>query len=127
MTSPSQIPDYIHSSNGININNANHVNGIPIPDSPNLDPVSLGGSPSRFWLSSQTPPISTNNSFKSRPTVALHNNGSSSPVLYPVQTPIEELPMTPLFLNSKTDYFSRVARVSEGEEEDDDEDVQKDY
>jgi hypothetical protein len=125
LTSPPAPPDYIHSSttNSININ---HHNGIPIPDSPNLDPVSLGGSPSRFWLSSQTPPISTNNSFKSRPTVAVHGNGNCSPVLHPVQTPIEELPMTPLLLNSRNDYFARVGRVSEGEEEDDDEEGQQD-
>ncbi|KAL6453116.1 hypothetical protein SBY92_000464 [Candida maltosa Xu316] len=87
-----------------------HSNGIPIqslpPDSPNLDPVSLNGSPSRFWLSSQTPPAS---------------GVSTSPVLNPVQTPIEEPPMTPLFLNSRTDYFTRVNRLSEAEEEEEEE------
>ncbi|CUM66933.1 uncharacterized protein PRCAT00004618001 [Priceomyces carsonii] len=34
-----------------------------IPDSPSLDPTSIGGSPSRFWLSSQTPPRSLANSW----------------------------------------------------------------
>lgn len=38
---------------------------VSIPDSPNLDPTSLGGSPSRFWLSSQTPPRSLGNSLNS--------------------------------------------------------------
>lgn len=42
------------------IPNRNHA---LIPESPNLDPTSLHGSPSRFWLSSQTPPVSLPNSF----------------------------------------------------------------
>lgn len=115
-----------------------------IPNSPNLDPVSLGGSPSRFWLSSQTPPSSstTTNVMKNRsnsqtlilsllqqlllhsqPQYIVHRTGSGtgtiykatrgddSPVLNPVQTPIEDPPMTPLFLSSvggvkHVDYFS---------------------
>ncbi|EMG49114.1 hypothetical protein G210_0199 [Candida maltosa Xu316] len=105
-----------------------HSNGIPIqslpPDSPNLDPVSLNGSPSRFWLSSQTPPASNNNSYKNHYTKTYYINTtgvSTSPVLNPVQTPIEEPPMTPLFLNSRTDYFTRVNRLSEAEEEEEEE------
>lgn len=113
------------------------------PDSPNLDPTSIGGSPSRFWLSSQTPPRSLLNSLsKSRtqifPLTQLHSQplghyaphpiqtgqmpvqhstnvgsihsvskainismtGGDSPVLNPVLTPLEEFPMTPLFLNA---------------------------
>ncbi|KAK6459765.1 uncharacterized protein RJT20DRAFT_132883 [Scheffersomyces xylosifermentans] len=125
------------------------------PDSPNLDPTSIGGSPSRFWLSSQTPPHSLANSYNRNSRTHLYqmqyqqqiphssqsqqqphlmysvappqqqhlppnqpmyiplsniNNyttsipkpnhqGDHSPVLNPVQTPSEEMPMTPLFLN----------------------------
>lgn len=121
--------------------------GIMTPDSPNLDPTSVGGSPSRFWLSSQTPPRSLLNSFsKSRThmfphTHGLHGahaahsahgshghqqhaystvvgsthavsgainiatSGGDSPVLNPVQTPLEECPMTPLFLNGGGDNY----------------------
>lgn len=121
--------------------------GIMTPDSPNLDPTSLGGSPSRFWLNSQTPPRSLLNSFsKSRthifPHTQLHSqlgpgqptavhsmalsqqnhtsvgskhsvskaininkSGGDSPVLNPVQTPLEDFPMTPLFLNGGGDNY----------------------
>lgn len=123
--------------------------GFMTPDSPSLDPTSVGGSPSRFWLNSQTPPRSLLNSLtKSRtqiyPLSKLHNNphapvqaiqtgqmqmqlpqgsnvdsmhavskainintaGGDSPVLNPVQTPLEEFPMTPLFLNGGgNNYF----------------------
>lgn len=123
--------------------------GFMTPDSPSLDPTSVGGSPSRFWLSSQTPPRSLLNSLnKSRtqiyPLSKLHNHphapvqavqtgqvqmplpqapnvdsthavskaisintaGGDSPVLNPVQTPLEEFPMTPLFLNGGgNNYF----------------------
>ncbi|CCG25515.1 hypothetical protein CORT_0C01380 [Candida orthopsilosis Co 90-125] len=105
-----------------------------VPNSPNLDPVSLGGSPSRFWLSSQTPPSSSANILKtganqqasfqshhSKPQYIVHKAGSGamykavkgddSPVLNPVQTPIEDPPMTPLFLSNTNsakhvDYFN---------------------
>lgn len=113
--------------------------GFMTPDLPNLDPTSIGGSPSRFWLSSQTPPRSLLNSLsKSRthifPLTQLHSqpqqavptapmlasvgsinsvskaidiskNGSDSPVLNPVQTPLEDFPMTPLFLNGGGDHY----------------------
>ncbi|SGZ54535.1 CIC11C00000003574 [Sungouiella intermedia] len=122
------------------------------PDSPNLDPTSLGGSPSRFWLSSQTPPRSLLNSLsKSRthifPFTQIHSQphgqhthtsvqtvqttgqvpiphsssvgsmhsvskaininkaGGESPVLNPVQTPLEDFPMTPLYLNGGGDNY----------------------
>lgn len=108
------------------------------PDSPNLDPISVGGSPSRFWLSSQTPPKSLSGSLTmTRPQVLqmtplnnapstnqqvhgfnvgsthavskainIKRTGSDSPVLNPVQTPIEDTPMTPLYLNSeRNNYF----------------------
>lgn len=116
-----------------------------VPDSPNLDPTSIGGSPSRFWLSSQTPPVSGNSSNKNSRSHLLHmlqaqphythpnqqghsttqimhntrntsstNNyttsslnclkfdGNASPILHPVQTPLEDAPMTPLYLNSSS-------------------------
>lgn len=102
-----------------------------VPDSPNLDPTSVTGSPSRFWLSSQTPPKSLANSLTktrshlgmgalqmtspdhTRPThsdvhaIAIAKTGSDSPILNPVQTPQEDLPMTPLYLSSETGgYFT---------------------
>lgn len=126
--------------------------GIPIqgkyngkvPDSPSLDPTSLGGSPSKFWLSSQTPPRSIPNLIDKNMRSYLHFEGAQvaltgqqlnqsnlhtfsmtpindrsnyvtsstlkyykldgnrSPVLNPVNTPLEELPMTPLHLNATT-------------------------
>lgn len=123
--------------------------GMIAPDSPNLDPTSIGGSPSRFWLSSQTPPrLLLNSLSKSRthmyphilhhvqlanvsagsnhgnipinPTSnsvsssgSLHSvskainikSGGDSPVLIPVQTPLEDFPMTPLFLNGTSDNY----------------------
>ncbi|KAG7661260.1 uncharacterized protein J8A68_005256 [[Candida] subhashii] len=39
-----------------------------VPDSPNLDPISVGGSPSRFWLTSGTPPRSLNSSYNTSRT-----------------------------------------------------------
>ncbi|EGV61280.1 hypothetical protein PSN45_001362 [Yamadazyma tenuis] len=132
------------------------INGKLIPDSPNLDPTSLTGSPSRFWLSSQTPPRSMNNSYKklsalshlspqvpnqqhlhrhlshlqaqqsqsqqtydiksglsqafssqagvSDPVNIPQHSGGDSPILNPVQTPSEEQPMTPLYLNNNEFY-----------------------
>lgn len=115
-----------------------------IPESPNLNPTSLGGSPSRFWLTNQTPPRFMNdahghtgpqnlqfnpihnhpqssaynfsyhrnddmkhpNMEKSRnytltPSSSYIKIGSDiSPVLNPVQTPLEDPPMTPLRLNA---------------------------
>lgn len=123
-----------------------HTQSIPLirnagsmlltPDSPNLDPVSLGGSPSRFWLASQTPPKSLSGSYNKRSCTLqlsqLHSNpastvpgtsssgatsintsrpplrafrGDDSPTLNPVQTPLEDLPMTPLYLNSEADLY----------------------
>ena len=121
--------------------NTNMLLSIPgtIPSSPNLDPVSLGGSPSRFWLSAQTPPTPSTNMSRIQansqtvllqllqqhlhfqPQYFVHKTrrgstnkvatGDDSPVLNPVQTPIEDPPMTPLFLsNTNTvkhvDYFT---------------------
>lgn len=112
-----------------------HSHSQIAPDSPNLDPTSLGGSPSRFWLSSQTPPRSLSNSFKARgqfqltplaetadpagelqhssagsknsvsQAINIRQSGNDSPVLNPVQTPLEDLPMTPLYLNSESDHY----------------------
>lgn len=91
------------------------------PDSPNLIPTSIGGSPSRFWLTSQTPPKSVSGSYKSRQLVlpltpftshttepgkfAPSAKGAQSPILNPVQTPSEDMPMTPLYLSSETDLY----------------------
>lgn len=48
------------------------------------------------------------------------NRIGDEPVIRPVQTPLEEPPMTPLYLNrpnvTRSDYFSRVSTVSEEEE-----------
>lgn len=92
-----------------------NAKNIAIPDSPNLDPTSLTNSPSRFWLSSQTPPKSINNSYKRLPVLpeqAIYDprlepvtKSNVSPILNPVQTPNGD-PMTPLYLNSDvTNYF----------------------
>lgn len=154
-------------SQSIPINNKSN-NPLIVPDSPNLDPTSLGGSPSRFWLSSQTPPRSLAGSFSRNSRTQLsqmlqqfhnqpHNqqnqiyfqqfyrtqspmpnsnnnaknftftanakaidierqNGDVSPSLNPVQTPSEDPPMTPLYLNANghdskaeaTGYFDSV-------------------
>ncbi|CAK9439039.1 uncharacterized protein LODBEIA_P32630 [Lodderomyces beijingensis] len=95
-----------------------------IPNSPYLNPTSLGGSPSRFWLSNQEITIasgryqvkvtkSRNNQQQQPVPTQTRNNrppvsgGDSSPMLNPVQTPLEDPPMTPLFLNNKPqDYFT---------------------
>lgn len=37
--------------------------------------------------------------------INIKHAGDSSPVLNPVQTPLEDLPMTPLYLNSEESYF----------------------
>ncbi|OBA21735.1 hypothetical protein METBIDRAFT_12210 [Metschnikowia bicuspidata var. bicuspidata NRRL YB-4993] len=104
-------------------------NQMTTPDSPNLNPTSFGESPSRFWLSAQTPPKSLTmpkhkNQFvgplgfavtpfqqKNQQKHAFTNTinitrGGDSPVLIPVQTPIEDIPMTPLYLNSEGSYFA---------------------
>lgn len=93
-----------------------------VPDSPSLDPTSLGGLPSRFWLSSQTPPRSLAGSYTrgsrshlyelglttaTSKAIAIKHLGSDSPTLNPVQTPSEDPPMTPLYLGSNDDYFAR--------------------
>ncbi|ODV79403.1 uncharacterized protein CANTADRAFT_22146 [Suhomyces tanzawaensis NRRL Y-17324] len=139
--------------------NSTYKGNIIVPDSPNLDPTSLGGSPSRFWLSSQTPPRSMSNSLTrnsrsylyqtqnnqnpnqtvlqpqiqtqtpstqgqdhanikksmyislqpnaenfnyTTTIVPLDSAGHDSPNLVPVQTPLEDPPMTPLYLNKLT-------------------------
>lgn len=142
---------------------------IIVPDSPNLDPTSVGGSPSGLWLSSQSPtkpsvgswknnsrsqlfhmlhsqqkhqqydpmqsseviqttqpsPHSSNqliynasasNNYTTTSTVNyLKIDGSTSPILHPVQTPSEDPPMTPLYLNSNSlnqndvGYFGNIA------------------
>lgn len=56
--SPAHLDSFYSTTLSIPIQNATIV-----PDSPNLDPTSLGGSPSRFWLTSQTPPRSLTNSY----------------------------------------------------------------
>ncbi|CUM48038.1 unnamed protein product [Debaryomyces tyrocola] len=142
-----------------------------VPDSPSLDPTSVGGSPSGLWLSSQTPSKPSVDSFKNnsrsqlfhmmqsqqqqqqqqyesmqpadqihsiQPTLQSTNqliynanasnnytttstisylkiDGSTSPILHPVQTPSEDPPMTPLYLNSNSlsqndvGYFGNLA------------------
>lgn len=142
---------------------------IIVPDSPSLDPTSVGGSPSGLWLSSQTPSKPSTGSFKNnsrselfhmmqsqqqkqnydsmQPAEPIHSiqptlqstnqliynanasnnytttstisylkiDGSTSPILHPVQTPSEDPPMTPLYLNSNSlsqndvGYFGNLA------------------
>lgn len=156
------------TSQSIPIDNKNGTS-LMVPDSPCLDPTSLGGSPSRFWLSSQTPPRSLANSFNRNSRTQLYqmqnqyqlqqqqqqqqqaqqqqqqqyfhqsfnnqsnvpvstvkaininiaNNGHAgdhSPILNPVQTPSEDPPMTPLYLDSnrinnvqQTGYFDSIS------------------
>ncbi|KAI5965155.1 uncharacterized protein KGF55_001375 [Candida pseudojiufengensis] len=135
-----------YSENISNINSNSEY--ITIPNSPNLDPTSVGNSPSRFWLSSQTPPFkikplyqyvthkqtnenNTNNNNISKSTIIeiSDSQGDKSPQLNPVQTPLEDPPMTPLFLNGqyqqqqvRSDYFGNLQEhVEEEEEEEDDE------
>lgn len=124
------------------------INRNVVPDSPSLGPTSLGGSPTKFWLSSQTPPRSVASSLsrnsriyfqqqhqqtppailtnqdhlsqgqsnhgQSEPMHIPMNNytlsassqrGDTSPTLGPVQTPSEDLPMTPLFLGKHAGNF----------------------
>ncbi|KAK6205645.1 uncharacterized protein RJT21DRAFT_124768 [Scheffersomyces amazonensis] len=52
-----------------------HISGPEgtVPDSPYLDPTSVSGSPSRFWLSSQTPPRSLSNAHRSTSRTQLFN------------------------------------------------------
>lgn len=152
------------------------INNKFIPDSPNLDPTSLTGSPSRFWLSSQTPPRSMNNSYKKSAmyqlpqyqlhqqqiqhhqvqtqaqsqshtqiqhnqaqahpqqqvhpqahphalqppvppmSIPLNRKGSDSPTLNPVQTPQEEMPMTPLYLNEFHKGYFNTGHIDEANE-----------
>lgn len=125
----------------IPINNKN----LNVPDSPNLDPTSLTGSPSRFWLSSQTPPKLLNNSYKrlsglseyqknqlnhqlsnlqlqqiqSVQPMRIPKDVRDSPILNP-QTPNEDQPMTPLYLNNNyltSNYFTKDAHIDEEDEE----------
>ncbi|WLF79992.1 hypothetical protein PVL30_003760 [Lodderomyces elongisporus] len=132
-----------------------HLSGTPysvpntIPNSPNLDPTSLGGSPSRFWLNSQTPPsmdgqakrhifsmqmVNRRESIEQRLNQEARdqderedgedingnrgnsgNGGSDSPILNPVQTPLEDPPMTPLLLsNQRNDYFGNSCSKGSG-------------
>lgn len=103
-----------------------------VPDSPNLNPTSLGASPSRFWLSSQTPPqslthptsmmaMSHGGGSHTQP-IAIggqarfggdHFKSSGSPVLNPVQTPKEEPPMTPLYLGDLNPTDSAAGEVGQ--------------
>ncbi|PSK41344.1 hypothetical protein C7M61_001026 [Candidozyma pseudohaemuli] len=95
---------------------------LSAPDLPNLDPTSLGSLPSRFWLGSQTPPKSLSGSYKRSclqftqlhpHNAQLHNaqagrrtnRGDELPTLPPVQTPMEDMPMTPLHLNLEADSY----------------------
>lgn len=64
--SPAHLDSFYSTTLSIPIQNA-----VIVPDSPNLDPTSLGGSPSRFWLTSQTPPRSLANSYN-RSRTLLH-------------------------------------------------------
>ncbi|CAN6645164.1 hypothetical protein TRVA0_021S00232 [Trichomonascus vanleenenianus] len=76
------------------------------PDSPELEPVSLGSSPTGLNLS-MSPPASTSESkntltlnlspVNSMPSVT---TGCTSPLLEPVATPSEDPPMTPMVLDS---------------------------
>lgn len=85
------------------------------PSSPYLDATLVAGSPLRLWLLSHAPPIRANPirrllNLSQRPQLALSlsavsvltlsRRGMPSPTLDPVQTPIEEPPMTPLNLSS---------------------------
>jgi hypothetical protein len=81
---------------------------VPInvpPDSPNLVPTSVGGSPSRFWLSNQTPPRSINDVTKVIPSLFTGPKSKrvGSPILNPVQT--QDPPMTPLYLSEDNDSY----------------------
>ncbi|CAN3365104.1 hypothetical protein DICA3_F15412 [Diutina catenulata] len=103
------------------------VSPVSAPDSPTLDPTSIGGSPSRLLLTS-TISESLSNAMGSPPPLSPHvdavvgfmpslsmtpakkkfmrsNAKILSPVLHPVQTPVEEPPMTPLYLSSRSSYF----------------------
>lgn len=103
-------------------------NQMITPDSPNLHPTSIGESPSRFWLNAQTPPNSLamakaknkfigngglgltplhpiNNERQPFPHTINITKGGDSPTLNPVQTPVEDMPMTPLYLSSEGGYF----------------------
>lgn len=172
-SSPSSQQTFIQQE----ITSSTTCQGIPIenksstivPDSPSLDPTSVGGSPSGLWLSSQTPSKPSGDSFTNssrsqlfhmmqsqqqqqeyesmqpvgpihsiQPTLQSTNqliynvnasnnytttstinylkiDGSTSPVLHPVQTPSEDPPMTPLYLNSNSvsqndvGYFGNLA------------------
>ncbi|CAN3376300.1 hypothetical protein DIRU0_E26610 [Diutina rugosa] len=100
---------------------------VAVPDSPSLDPTSLGGSPpSRLWLSSSAAPATAAGEAPSpspasvpgfhqvRQTVYIRTTPkpAMSPVLFPVQTPLEEPPITPLTLTHSgptwTSYFDDV-------------------
>lgn len=95
-----------------------------VPDLPSLDPTLLGGLPLRFWLLLQTPPRSLAGSFnplqpmvipeRSNYTAAPHKKlaaGDASPTLNPVLTPVEETPMTPLYLSQhREEYFESFVR-----------------
>lgn len=71
-----------------------------VPDSPCLDPTSLGNSPSGFWLASQTPPASFRKPSFLNMTQRIKKPdlGNTSPRLLPLNTPTEP-PMTPLMLS----------------------------
>ncbi|KAI5952482.1 hypothetical protein KGF54_003349 [Candida jiufengensis] len=125
-----RLQQYQRISQSENLPTINSINSeyISIPNSPSLDPTSVGNSPSRFWLSSQTPPykikpiyqyVTHRNPTTNNSTTTLNNiQGDKSPQLNPVQTPLEDPPMTPLFLNSQTrmDYFGQLTEQVEEEE-----------
>ncbi|KAK6460457.1 hypothetical protein DFJ63DRAFT_337828 [Scheffersomyces coipomensis] len=125
-------PEYILSHSTTTAQTIPTKNNLPsnpndmvmeVPESPYLDATSVGGSPSRFWLSSQTPPngqrtlnrnhmyqpqhptyiplTNVNNTTQVSSSIPINSttNGGDSPTLDPVQTPLEDPPMTPLYLN----------------------------
>lgn len=148
ITSPA-IPsgaEFMSFSSPQNIPLKRNFSSLFTPSSPSLDPTSVANSPSGFWLSSQTPPRSTNTAIKVKAAITpLGNNhqtmpmagtpssenqgslhlvskhiniqrsGGDSPILNPVQTPIEDMPMTPLYLNSDPNSYFVLTNSQSGQ------------
>lgn len=104
---------------------------VAVPDSPSLDPTLLGGLPPlRLWLSllaapataaGEAPlpsPASVPGFHQVRQTVYIRTTPKPAmlPVLFPVQTPLEEPPITPLTLThlgpTWTSYFDDVIELA---------------
>ncbi|ODQ83198.1 hypothetical protein BABINDRAFT_159638 [Babjeviella inositovora NRRL Y-12698] len=120
-------PIYIKSGPKANTTHT-HVHLGSVPDSPNLDPISVGGSPSKFWLNPPMPIAHTSPEIIQRQAaspplyvmaqlspqqpslllvrgilpaaISIPINGDESPNLMPVNTPSEAPPMTPLQLST---------------------------